>query len=90
MNAASSPAAVSWYGNLAMVGTPDTLATNSALGGTLNRLPEHFLLGATYEDRSTAMEDEIPLQLAFLKRNMFVRHVARYESLLTWAFHDGS
>lgn len=34
-NAASSPSAVSWKGNLPMVEIPDTLATNSALIGTL-------------------------------------------------------
>jgi len=39
INAALSPSAVSWYGNLAMVEIPDTLATNSALGGTLYRFP---------------------------------------------------
>lgn len=51
INAASSPSAVSWYGNLPIVAIPDTLATNSALGGTLYRFPEYFLMGLLPVDR---------------------------------------
>lgn len=74
MNAASSPSAVSWNGNLAMVGIPDTRATNSALGGTLNRFPEHFLRGFTHEpgvsrekSATAQREDERTVRLRFLR-----------------------
>lgn len=39
-NAASSPSAVFWNGNLHIVAIPLTLATNSALGGTLKPVPD--------------------------------------------------
>ncbi len=39
-NAASSPSAVFWNGNLHIVAIPLTLATNSALGGTLKPFPD--------------------------------------------------
>ena len=58
MKAASSPSAVSWKGSLAMVGIPDTLATNSALGGTLKRFPEDFLLGFTHTDKVCGVRRE--------------------------------
>lgn len=41
-----------------MVGIPDTLATNSALGGTLKRLPEDFLLGVTHTDKVCGVRRE--------------------------------
>lgn len=58
-NAASSPSAVSWCGSLAMVGIPDTRATNSALTGTLKRLPELFLFGLTHGPRLSLHMDEV-------------------------------
>ncbi|KAI4790203.1 hypothetical protein KUCAC02_034780 [Chaenocephalus aceratus] len=39
MKAASSPSALSWWGSLYMVEIPETRDTNSALGGTLKRVP---------------------------------------------------